>query len=216
MLEKENITSIEILLKDQQSCVINGGLTSQYFNLQRGARQGHHVSAYIFILVLEILFLFIRKHPEVKDIEIFEHCFVYTGYTDNNTFFLKDTQSIENLVEVSNTFSLFSGLKTNLRKCKISGIRALKGVQVVVCGMKCINLYNEAIQILGTCFSYKSNIKEECIFLITLSNEQSVLNLWRYRKITLEGQIVVFKSLAIWTREVGVWTLNARLYVLRL
>ena len=37
---KKIITWIEILLKDQQSCVINGGTITQYFKLERGARQG--------------------------------------------------------------------------------------------------------------------------------------------------------------------------------
>ena len=69
---KNVITWIEILLKDQQSCVINGGTTTQYFNLERGACQGDPVLAYLFILVSEILFLFIKKHPETKGIEIFE------------------------------------------------------------------------------------------------------------------------------------------------
>ena len=100
-------------------------------------------------------------------------------------FFLKDAQSIKNLVEIFNT-SLFSGLKPNLTKGKISGVRALKGVQVAVCGMKCVDLYNEAIKILGTYFSYSSRIKEECNFLITVSNEQSVFNLWQYQNITFE------------------------------
>ena len=152
---KKVITWIEILLKDQQPCVINGGTTTQYFNSERGARQGDPVSAYLFILVSEILFLFIKKRPEIKAIEIFEHCFLYTAYADDTMFFLKDAQSFENLVEVFNAFSLFSGLKPNLTKCEIAGIGALKGVQVAVCGMKCIDLYNEASKILGT-FSHKT------------------------------------------------------------
>ena len=39
------ITWIEILLKDKQSCVINGGTTTQYFYLERGACQGNPASA---------------------------------------------------------------------------------------------------------------------------------------------------------------------------
>ena len=58
---KNFITWIEILLKDQQSCAVNGGTTNQYFNVERGAGQGDPVSAYLFILVLEILFLCIKK-----------------------------------------------------------------------------------------------------------------------------------------------------------
>ena len=57
---------MEILLKDQQSCVINGGTTNQYFNLERDTCQDDPVSEYLFILVLEILFLFIKKRPEKK------------------------------------------------------------------------------------------------------------------------------------------------------
>ena len=224
---KNFITWIEILLKDQQSCVINGGTTTQCFNLERGAPQGDPVSAYLFILVLEILFLFIKKHPEIKGIEIFEHCFLYTAYGEDTTFFLKDAQSIENLVEIFNTISLFSGLKPNLTKCEIAGIGALKGVRVAVCGMRCIDLCNEAIKILGTYFSCNSKIKEECNFLNPLSaivpkwsnklptnclsvfdhfgglalqglrSFPRVLNLWQYGNLTLEGRIVVFKSLAV-------------------
>ena len=92
-------------------------------------------------------------------------------------FFLNDAQSIENLIEVFNTFSLFLGLKPNLTKCEIVGIEALKGVQVKICGMKCIDLCNVAIKLLGTYFSYNSRIKEECNLLKIVSNVQSVLNL---------------------------------------
>ena len=75
------------------------------------------------------------------------------------------------------TFSLFSGLKPNLTKCEIAGIESLKGVQVAVFGMRCIDLCNEAIKILGTYFSYNSRIKEECNFLKIVSNVQSVKSL---------------------------------------
>ena len=112
-------------------------------------------------------------------------------------FFLKNAESIKNLVEIFNTFSLFSGLKPNLTKCEIAGIGALKGVQVAVCGTRCIDLCNEAIKILGTYVSCNSRIKKESNLLKIVSIVQSALNLWRYRKLTHEGRIVVFKSLAI-------------------
>ena len=138
--------------------------------------------------MLEILFIFIKKHPEIKGIEIFEHCFLYTAYADDTTFFLKDAQSIQNLVEIFNTFSLFSGLKPKLTKCKIAEIGALKGFQVAVCGMKCTDLCNETIKILGTYFPYNSRMKEECNFLKIVCNVQSVLNLWRYQTSLLKNK----------------------------
>ena len=46
---KNFITWIEIVLKDQLVCVVNGGTTTQYFNFKRGARQvtqSPHVFSY--------------------------------------------------------------------------------------------------------------------------------------------------------------------------
>ena len=43
---------IKIMLKNQESCIINDGKTSKYFKLERGTRQGDPISAYLFILVL--------------------------------------------------------------------------------------------------------------------------------------------------------------------
>ena len=54
-------------------------------------------------------------------------------------------------------FSYFSGLKPNLTKSEIAGIEFLKGVQVAVCGMHCIDLNNDALQILGTHFFTMKN-----------------------------------------------------------
>ena len=45
---KTFIDWIKIFLNDQESCVINGGITTKYFKLEKGARQGDPVSAYLF------------------------------------------------------------------------------------------------------------------------------------------------------------------------
>ena len=60
----------------------------------------------------------IEKHTAINDIKISEHCFLYTVYADGRTFVLKDSQSIAHLVEIFNTFSFFSVLKPNLKKCE--------------------------------------------------------------------------------------------------
>ena len=54
------ISWIEIILKNQESCVINGGTTTKYFKLNRGARQGDPISAYSFWR-LKFFFFLLKK-----------------------------------------------------------------------------------------------------------------------------------------------------------
>ena len=123
MLEKigfgtEIIEWIKVLLNNQEFCVINIGKTSKYFKLERGTRQGDPISAYLFIIVLEVVFRIIKETSNIKGFEIFQKKFIYTGYVDDTTFFLKNTESVINLLEIFKHFSQFSGLKPNKSNVK--------------------------------------------------------------------------------------------------
>ena len=125
---KNFISWVKILLRNQESCVINGGTTTKYFLLGRGACQGDPSSAYLFILALEILFHHIRSKPGIKGLAIIDYCYLYSAYADDTTFFLQNTISIKHMVDAF-FFSYFSRLKPNSKKSEIAGIEALKGVQ---------------------------------------------------------------------------------------
>ena len=77
---KNFISGVKILLRNQESCVLNGDTTRKYFLLGRGARQGDPVSAFLFILALEILLHLIKSKPEIKGLVIFDHCHLYSAY----------------------------------------------------------------------------------------------------------------------------------------
>ena len=151
----------------------------------------------MFILALEISFIFVQNNLKVKGLKFFKHKFLYTGYADDTTFFLKDRNSLIELMNELNTFSNFSGLKPNKTKCEIAGIGVLNGVQVALCGMKCVNLNNETVKILGVHFSYNKNLEQDKNFSDHIIKIENILKLWRMRQLTLEGRITVFKSLAI-------------------
>ena len=74
------VSWIETLISKQESCVINGGNTTQYFHLERGARQGDPISVYIFILVLEVLSFLIRNNKDINGLNIFDHPFLYQNF----------------------------------------------------------------------------------------------------------------------------------------
>ena len=87
--KEDFIKQIQILIQNQESCAINGGSPTNYFKLERGARQDDPISAYIFILVLQIACLFILQNENINGFHVFEKAFLYTAYADNTTFFLK-------------------------------------------------------------------------------------------------------------------------------
>ena len=188
---------VEMLLECQESCIINGGNTTKYFKLQKGARQGDPISAYLFILCLEIVFILIKANKRVKGIKIFEHTYLHSAYADDTTFFLRDKRSIKELINTFATFSKYSGLKPNHEKCEIAGIGVLKSVKVAVRGMKCIDLCNDTIKVTGIHFSYNKKKRNGKKFLESITKIQNALKVWRMRRLTLEGKIIVFKILAI-------------------
>ena len=112
------------------------------------------------------------------------------------TFFLKDVNSIKEMVNSFHIFSRFSGLRPNISKCEIAGIGVLKGVKVAVCGIQCVDLVLDT-KILGTHFSYNEKLKEERNFSLIVANIQRVLKLWKLRNLTLEGKILILETLAL-------------------
>ena len=66
---------------------MDNGNSTGYFNLQRGARQGNLLSAYLFILALEILFIQVRADFSIKGFRIKQLEMKVTAHTDDMTFF---------------------------------------------------------------------------------------------------------------------------------
>ena len=151
---------IKILLTNQESCVINCGSTTSYFKLEKGARQGDPISAYLFIIALESISAMIKSNPNIKGLHIFNHNYLYTAYGDD-TSFLNDQNTIRELMKTFKLFSKFSGLKPSILKCEVAGVGSLKGVKIAVCGIKCIDLTTETIRILGVHFSYNQKLKTQ-------------------------------------------------------
>ena len=193
----EFIEWVKVLLNNRESCVKNGGTTSKYFKLERGTRRGDPISAYLFIIVLEVVFRIIKETSNIEGFEIFQRKFIFTAYADDTTFFLKNTESVINLLEIFKHFSQFSSLKPNKSKCEIAGIGVLKGVKVALCGRKCVNLHEDTIKILGIHYSYNKQLENDENFKKYIAKIENVLKLWRARNLSLEGKITVFKSLAL-------------------
>ena len=110
------IKQVEMLLECQEPCIINGCSTTKYFKFQKGARQVDPISAYLFILCLEVFFILINANKRVKGINIFKQTYLHSAYAEDTTFFLREKRSIKELLNTFATFSKCSGLKPNHKK----------------------------------------------------------------------------------------------------
>ena len=73
----------------------------------------------------------------------------------------------------------------------------LKGVEMEDCGMQSFDLTRDAIRILDIYFSYNINLTNQKNYCKAITSIHGILKLWRMRIVSIEGKIVVFKTLAI-------------------
>ena len=80
------------------SCVINNGFSTQPFVVERGVRQGDPLSAYLFIIVLEILCIRVRSSKDIRGIKVDKEEIRLSLFADDLTGFLKDNLSLVNFL----------------------------------------------------------------------------------------------------------------------
>ena len=70
-------------------------------------------------------------------------------------------------------------------------------MKVTLCSMRCVNLYEDTIKILGIHYSYNKQLENDENFKKYIAKIENVLKLRRARNLSLEGKITVFKSLTL-------------------
>ena len=70
-------------------------------------------------------------------------------------------------------------------------------MKVALCALRCENLYEDTIKILGIHYSHNKQLENDENFKKYISKIENALKLWRARNLSLEGKITVFKSLAL-------------------
>ena len=86
------IGMVKTFYKGARSAVINGGVTTRYFNLERSARQGDPLSPILFILALEPLIRLLKK--EIKGIKTPMGYFKLVLFADDLTVGLGQTDKL--------------------------------------------------------------------------------------------------------------------------
>ncbi|MCP3888847.1 MAG: hypothetical protein GY702_08215 [Desulfobulbaceae bacterium] len=183
---------IKILYTGISSCVMNNGRTSQYFDIERGVRQGDPLSAYLFILVTETLTAAINEEKNIKGFKMFEKEIKLVLYADDTTAFLKDKESVLKMLEIMDKFKKCSGLSINVDKTEAMSIG-----NSIEEGTDFDFKWKKNINILGIHFSYDETEMFNVNYNEQLKKMEKTLNLWKMRDLSLMGRIMITKSVAL-------------------
>ena len=152
------------------------------------------MSAYLFIIALELLLVKIRSDEGIRGITADDKEIKLAAFADDLTF-LQDVNSLENLSMTLHRFGICSGLKLNSEKTEALWLGTCHDRdQAPLTG---IDKVNKPVKILGVYFTYDSKKKQKLNYDETLKSLSETLAGWKWRNLTLYGKIQVVKSFVI-------------------
>lgn len=181
---------IKILYTNTVSCVLNGGYSTGYFNVERGVRQGDPLSPYLFILCVETLAKVIQNDNLVLGLRFNGTEVKQVLYADDITLFIQDLDSMSRLDVIFKSFAKVSGLKVNTEKTYIMLLGSSQGSICTFPFGKMVPF----VKILGVYFSLDVQVKENMNYKEILSKIKKSLSWWSQRDLTLMGKIQLLKT----------------------
>ena len=204
VLEKFNfgnqfIKWIKILYKNPYTTIKNNGWLSDKFPLKRGIRQGCPVSALLFILLVEVLAIKLKKNQHKGiTVNICNHSkeFKLCQYADDMCIFLKDELQIAPVLGLVQKFADLAGLKLNREKTEGLWLGKDKDRQVDCC-IENISWPRDPIRCLGI---YIGSCQEKCNYInwwSRLEKIEKLLMSWKMRNLTMLGKVTIINHLIV-------------------
>ena len=173
---------------NNQSCIINNGVSSNFLTLGRSVRQGDPLSQSlpIYNCCRNFSNCYIRQKETIKGITIGTEETKLLQFADDTTAVLADTSSAERLFELLNTFEILSGLKINCSKTEGMWIGSKRHYKEKPFGVK---WPDEPIKALGVYFTYDQKLLKEKNFIERLDSIKKLINIWSARGLLIYGKV---------------------------
>ena len=181
---------VNTFYKNVKSCIINNGLCSHYFNVERGVRQGDLLSPYLFVIAVEILAIAVRNQENIKGIKISGLETKLLQFADGTTAILADLNSARALLKLLNDFEKVSGLKLNVRKPEAMWIGSLQSCEEEPLGFR----WKQCVKFLGIFITYDVKLLVEKNLQQRLKKITNLINLWKSRNLSIHGKVTLLKQ----------------------
>lgn len=186
---------VKLLYCNSECAILNNGHFTEFFKLERGVRQGCPLSAFLFILVAELLSLKIKQDENINGIKLQNGSLKVSQLADDTNIYIGKMDEINPVLKILDAFAICSGLKTNIEKTKIFQIGNTKYVQKkYLCGL---TLEKENMHLLGLTITHDYRVHYEFNIKPKLSKMNNLLKLWSCRNLSLKGKIIVLNTIII-------------------
>lgn len=185
---------IKLFYYNIESCISNNGITSTYFKIERGVRQGDPLSPYLFILCAEVMSQLIIRNHNIQGITMNTTEFKILQYADDTTAILKDENSARVFLSEITKFGKFSGLNINTSKSEAIWLGDRPPLFKLPNSIKWCK---DPVKILGVYVGWDLKAAWEISLEKKITGLKRILNSWKTRQLTLNGKVIIIKSLAI-------------------
>ena len=100
--------------------ILQVGILSAFFPIERGCKQGDPIAPYLFLLCAQVLYEMIQSNTMVKGIKIGQEEIKISQFGDDTTIFMDGSESsFQQILNILEVFGSLSGLKMNMSKTKM-------------------------------------------------------------------------------------------------
>ena len=186
------INHVRTLYTDISSAIKCNGFVSEFFNLERGVRQGCPLSPLLYCIVAEVMAEAIRNEPKISGIKLPNNSYAkITQYADDTTLFVSDEDSIATCFSVMRVYEAASGAKMNNSKTKGLWLGSMRQNKTQPEG---ITWTNDKLNVLGIWIGNTDCTRDN--WETVLKKFEATLNLWSQRDLSYQGKVTVINTLA--------------------
>ena len=192
---QEFIQWIKILNNNFFGSVVQAGVKSDFFKIERGCKQGDPIAAYLFILCTQIMTYMILQNKEIKGLSISDHEIKLCQFADDTTLILDgSTSSLQASLNTIEIFGSFSGLKMNTTKTKLVWIGRKKHSKDKLAVRSKLEWETTTFNLLGLHFSVNLEEMPSMNYTHALEKSKKLLSNWNKRFLTPFGKVTVIKT----------------------
>ena len=180
------------ILYTQSLCIVtNNGHASEAFVTNRGIRQGCPISSLLFVLVAEVVSIFIRSDNNIRGLNFNNVTMTIAQMADDTTLFLRDIDSVKYVLDVLRHFQKCAGLKLNRDKTK--------AIQLGIVTKQIVNKFGlnwgaDKVSVTGVMVGKDIDMLTKSLLHEKVLKISNLLNIWKARQLTIKGKITLLKT----------------------